>query len=147
MNLARGKIPSGDKSCRKCIYGIPGQDKAEHSANLWSTSIERRRCSNKAKTRNPLKFAGVPQTGKRISAANQPKFAILWRKYCCLTRFVSDCRYMPSLRRYSPTKLCDGAQMAIFGDFLRLVFSANRVQHVSDLHPKFALATPCAEVW
>jgi len=30
--------------------------------------------------------------------------------------------------------------MAIFGDFLRPVFSANRVQHFSDLHPKFALA-------
>jgi len=29
--------------------------------------------------------------------------------------------------------------MAIFGDFLRTVFSASRVQHVSDLHSKFAL--------
>jgi len=28
--------------------------------------------------------------------------------------------------------------MAIFGDFLRPVFSASRVQHVSDLHHKFA---------
>ena len=46
---------------------------------------------------------------------------------------------MPYLRRYSPTKLCDGAQMAIFGVFLRRVFSASRVQHISDLHPKFTL--------
>jgi len=29
--------------------------------------------------------------------------------------------------------------MAIFGEFLRPVFSASRVQHVSDLHLKFAL--------
>jgi len=29
-------------------------------------------------------------------------------------RFFSDYRYMPQLRRYSPTKLCDGAKMAIF---------------------------------
>jgi len=29
-------------------------------------------------------------------------------------KFFSDCRYMPELRRYSPTKLCDGAEMAIF---------------------------------
>jgi len=35
-------------------------------------------CSNAAKTRKPLKFAGVPQTGKPISAASGPKFAILW---------------------------------------------------------------------
>jgi len=27
----------------------------------------------------------------------------------------------------------------IFGDFLRPVFPASRMQHVSDLHPKFAL--------
>jgi len=40
------------------------------------------------------------------------------------------------MRTYSPTKLCDGAQMAIF---LHSVFSVSRVQHVSDLHPKFAL--------
>ena len=34
-----------------------------------------------------------------------------------LNKFFSDCRYMAELRRYGPTKLCDGAQMAIFGDF------------------------------
>jgi len=28
--------------------------------------------------------------------------------------FLSDCRYMPQLRRHSQTKLCDGAEMAIF---------------------------------
>jgi len=30
-----------------------------------------------AKTRNPLKFAGVPQTPKPISAVSGPKFTIL----------------------------------------------------------------------
>ena len=34
-------------------------------------------CSNAAKTRNPLKFAGVPQTRQQISAASEPKFTIL----------------------------------------------------------------------
>jgi len=34
-------------------------------------------CSNAAKTRNAFKFAGVPQTGKPISAAVRPKFTIL----------------------------------------------------------------------
>jgi len=34
--------------------------------------------SNAAKTRNPLKFAGVPQTNETISAASGPKFTILW---------------------------------------------------------------------
>jgi len=35
--------------------------------------------------------------------------------------------------------LCDGAQIAIFWGFLRPVFSASHMQHVSDLHFKFAL--------
>jgi len=37
--------------------------------------------------------------------------------------------------------------MAILTTFLRAVFSASRVQQVSDLHLKFALATLCVEVW
>ena len=35
-------------------------------------------CSNAAKTQNPLKLSGVPQTNERISAASGPKFTILW---------------------------------------------------------------------
>ena len=46
---------------------------------------------------------------------------------------------MPWLRRYSRTKSCEGAQMAIFRRFLRPVFAASRVQHISDMHSKFAL--------
>ena len=33
--------------------------------------------SNEAKTRNQLKFAEVPQTGKSISALSGPKFTLL----------------------------------------------------------------------
>ena len=40
-------------------------------------SLARMPCSNAAKTRNPLKFAGVPQTRQQISAVSRPKFTIL----------------------------------------------------------------------
>jgi len=43
----------------------------------WLTPTTGLTCSNAAKTRNPLKFAGVPQTGNPISAASGPKFDIL----------------------------------------------------------------------
>jgi len=69
-------------------------------------------CSNAAKTRNPLKLPGTPQTTGSMSAASGPKFAILWghvEDILLLNKFFSDCRYVPELRRYSPTKLCDGA--------------------------------------
>ena len=45
-------------------------------------------CSNAAKTRNPLKFAGVPQTRQQISAVSRPSspyYQEIWRRYCCLT--------------------------------------------------------------
>ena len=56
-----------------------------------------------------------------------------------VNKLFSDCQYVPYLRRYSPTKLCDAAQMENFGDFLGPAFPASRVQHISDLHSKFAL--------
>ena len=48
------------------------------NAAVWLTLTSRVPCSNAAKTRNPLKVAGVPQTNEKISAANGPKFTILW---------------------------------------------------------------------
>ena len=55
-------------------------------------------CSNAAKTRKPLKVAGVPQTPETISAAGGPKCTILWshvEEVSLLNKFFSDCRYMP----------------------------------------------------
>jgi len=45
---------------------------------VWLTPTTGVPCSNAAKTRNPLKLAGVPQTTGLISAASGPKFTILW---------------------------------------------------------------------
>jgi len=98
-------------------------------------------CSNAAKTRNPLKFAGVPQTTGWISAASGPNFTIFWghvEDILLLNNFfpiVDTCLSCED----SPTKLWDGAQMAILATFLRPVYSASRVLQVSDLHLKFAL--------
>jgi len=50
------------------------------NAAVWLTPTTRVPCSrpNAAKTRNPLKFAGVPQTRQTISAASGRKFNVLW---------------------------------------------------------------------
>ena len=48
------------------------------NAAVWLTPTTRVLCSNAAKTRNPLKLAGVSQTNETISAASGPKFTILW---------------------------------------------------------------------
>jgi len=63
----------------------------------------------------------------------------MWRRYCCLTSFfpiVDICLRCEDIAR----QICAMARKwRIFGDFLRAVFSASRMQHVSDLHSKFAL--------
>jgi len=44
---------------------------------VWLMPTTRVPCSNAAKTRNPLKFAGVTQTTGPISVASRPKIPIL----------------------------------------------------------------------
>ena len=44
---------------------------------VWLTPTTRVPCSNAAKTRNPLKCTGVPQTRQQISAVSKPTFTIL----------------------------------------------------------------------
>ena len=99
-------------------------------------------CSNAAKTQNQLKFAGVPQMVEPISAVSGPKFTILSghvEDILLLNKFFPIVDMCLSCEDNIPTKLCDGAETAIFGYFLRPVFSASHVQHSSDLHSKFTL--------
>ena len=95
-------------------------------------------CSNAAKTQNPLKFAGVFQTCQRISAISRPKFTILWGHVEEISMFnkfypiVDTCLSCEDTAR-QVVRWCQNA------DFLHPVFSASRVQHISDVHSKFAL--------
>jgi len=55
-------------------------------------------CSNAAKTRNQLKFGGVPQANETISAASGQKFTILSGRLediLLLNMLFSDYRYVP----------------------------------------------------
>jgi len=55
--------------------GRPAEYRCSTPQSLADTRVPR---SNAAKTRNRLKFTGVPQTNETISAACGPKFTILW---------------------------------------------------------------------
>jgi len=88
-----------------------------------------------------LKFAGVPQTNETISAASGPKFTILWghlEEILLLNIFfpiVDMCLSCEDIARQSCTLV---PRWRMFGDFLGPAFPASRVQHISDLHSKFA---------
>jgi len=68
------------------------------NAAVWLMPTTRVPRSNAAKTINPLKLPGVPQTNETISAASGPKFTILCghvEEILLLNKFFSDCRYIP----------------------------------------------------
>ena len=108
---------------------------------VWLASGERRQCSNEAKKRKQLKLVGVPQTPETISAVSgsSPNCENMWRTYCCLTssfRIVDICFSCEDTARRSCAMVC---RWRFFASFLRPVFPASRMQHISDLHSKFAL--------
>ena len=98
--------------------------------------------SDAAKTQNPLKFVGVPQTPEPISAVSGPKFTILSghvEEVLLLNNFfpiVDICLSCEDMARQSCAMV---PRWRFLATFLRPVFAASRVQRISDLHSKFAL--------
>ena len=98
--------------------------------------------SNAAKMRNPLKFAGVPQTPNRsqtLVGRSSPYYQDMWRWYCCLLTIFPIVDMYLSCEDIARQSCGVVPRWRLFVDFLRPAFLASRVQHVSDLHPKFAL--------
>ena len=101
-------------------------------------------CSNAAKTRNHLKFAGVgyPKLVNRsqpLVGRSSPYCGEMWRTYCCLTSVfpvVDTCLSYEDIARQSCAMV---PRWRFLATFLRPVFSASRVHPTSDLHSKFAL--------
>jgi len=105
------------------------------NAAVWLMPTTRVLCSNAAKTRNQLKLAAVPQTNEQISATSgrsSPYYDDMWRRYCCLTRFLPTVNTCLSCEDIARQRCPMVHRWRIFGNFLRL-FSASHVQHVSDL--------------
>ena len=83
-----------------------------------------------------------PLVGPRL-----PYYEDMWRRYRCLTSFFPIVDACLSCE-YTARQSCP---MVPKWRFLASCISASRVQHISDMHSKFALAphaaTPCVEVW
>jgi len=92
------------------------------------------------KTRSNLQ--GCPKLVIRsqpLMSGSSPYYQDMWRRYCYLTAFftlVDTCLSSEDIARQS---CAVETRWEFFGKFLRRVFSASHVQHVSDLHLKFTL--------
>jgi len=63
----------------------------------------------------------------------------MWKRYCCLTSFFPIVDTFISCEDIARQSCAMVPRWWFFDDFLRPVFAASPVQHVSDLHLKFAL--------
>jgi len=89
-----------------------------------------------------LKFAEVPQTTEPISAVSGPKFAILCghvQETLLFNHFfrLSINALVAKIQSDKVVQWCRDGDF--FASFLRPVFPASRMQHISDMHSKFAL--------
>ena len=81
----------------------------------WRPLLECREVT-RPRRKTSWNLQGCPKLANRsqpLVRRSSPYYQDTCRRYCYLNVF-SDCRHMLQLRRYSPTKLCDGAKMAIF---------------------------------
>ena len=114
------------------VYSVPAQEIAKHPCKVWLTSSERRRCSNEAKTWNPLKFAGCPKLAnwsQMLVGWSSPNCEDMWtvEEILLFKKFFLGLSIHALGAKVQPDKV------------VRPVYSASRVQHISDLHSKFAL--------
>jgi len=94
---------------------------------VWLTITTWLLYSNAAKTRNPMKLAGVSQTTGSISAASKPKFTILWKhldEILLLNKFfpiVDTCLSCEDIARQSWTMV---RKWRLFCDFFASCISS-----------------------
>ena len=81
-----GQCPTWWPPCRMLVT------RSVQCRKHWLASTTRVPCSNAAKTRNPLKFAGCPKVANRsqpLVCRSSSYYQDMWRRYCCLTSFFS----------------------------------------------------------
>jgi len=85
---------------------------------------------------------GCPKLTKRsqsLVGRSLPQYKDMWERYYCLTSLfpiVDTCLSCEDIARQSCAMVL---RWRFFAQFLRPVLPASRVQHISDLHSKFAL--------
>ena len=106
----------------------------------WATSLQVTKARRETRW-NLVECPKQPNRSQPSMCRCSPYCEDMWRRYCCKQVFfpiVDICLSCKDTARQSCAMV---HRWRIFGDFLRLVFSTCRVQHVSGLHSKFALSS------
>jgi len=133
-----GQCPTWWPPCQ--IQVVPSVQRSK----VWLTPTTRVLCSNATKTRkqNRWNYLGCPKLTKwsqPLVGQSSPYCEDMWRRYYCLTSFspiVATCLSCEDIARQSCTT---EPRWRFLATFLRPAFATSHVQHISDLHSKFAL--------
>ena len=88
--------------------------------------------------------AKLANRSQPLVGRSSPYYEDTWRRYCCLTSLFFWLSIRALVAKIQPDKVVRWCQN---GDFLRPVFAASRVPHISDMHSKFALShTMCGSM-
>jgi len=123
VNFAPSKILLRSNSRWKCVYSLPAQVRAKHCEKLGWLLLSDVAAVTKPKRENRWNYLGCPKLTNRsqlLVGRSSPHCEDMWRRYCCLTSFFS----WLLISALVVTKLCDGAQTAIF-----MVTLWNRADH------------------
>jgi len=124
------------------MHNIPAQETAKHHAKFRWLPLSDVTAVTKPRRETCYNLLGCPKLTNRsqpLLGRSSPHCQNIWGRYCCLTSSFPIVDTYLLLRRYSPTICAMVRRWRIFGNFCVLYFSQPRIQHVSDLHPKFAL--------
>jgi len=112
------------------------------NAAVWLTPTTRCRAVTLPRRETSWNLQGCPKLVNRsqpLVGRSSPYCGGMWRTYCCLTSFfpiVDTCLSCEDIARQSRAIV---PRWQFLATFLRPLFSARRVQQVSDLRLKFAL--------
>ena len=107
----------------------------------WRSLVECRAVTlQRCKTRwNLLGCPKLMKQSQPLLGRSSPYCEDMWERYCCLTSFfpiVDTCLSCEDIARQSCAMV---PRWRFLATFLGPAFAASRVQHISDLHSKFAL--------
>ena len=112
------------------------------NAAVWLTPTTTVPCSKlvtlpRRETRWNLQgWPKLAKVSQPLVGQSSPYYEDMWRRYCCLISFFPRLWIRPLVAKIQPNKVVRWCQN---GDFLRPVFAASRMPHISDMHSKFAL--------
>jgi len=87
-------------------------------------------------------YLGCPKLTKPsepLVSQSSPYCENMWKRYCCLTSFLPIVNTYLSCEDIARQSCAMVHRWRILATFLGPAFAASRLQHISDLHSKFAL--------